>query len=189
MTNLGNECSRIQMSSRLSSKQIKPSRPTRPSPDEYDVVRVEGAYEQHIDSRDRALKWIKPMWVGSLRAEGGWALSGGKGDYDGNQARLIDAIMAMAATVTLMLVHRTDPEVYFGFICGAPRIGGGTLIHYLAVKSNLRGYGLSHVLLDELIDDNDTGPVECTHTTRAWRRMPRGKAVKYNPYELLWAFL
>jgi len=150
---------------------------------------MQGAYADDGVPRDEAMKWIRPMWIGSLRAEGGWALAGGKGDYDRNQARLIDAIMGATATVTLLLVHRADPGVYFGFICGCPRIEGGTLIHYLAVKSNLRGYGLSHVLLDDLIDGHPDGPIECTHTTRAWRRLPRGKAVRYNPYALLWNLL
>lgn len=177
------------MSSQPSDKQIKPCRPTRPNADEYGVLEVEGAYAHRSLARERSLKWIKPMWIGSLRAEGGWALSGGKGGYEENQSRLIDEIMGTTATDTLMLVHKTDPEVYFGFICGSPRLDDGTLIHYLAVKSNLRGYGLSHVLLDQLIDMHHPGPVECTHTTRTWRRIPRGKAVKYNPYALLWSLL
>ena len=189
MTNYGNGCSTIQPSSQPSAKPIKPSRPTRPSADEYQVVELEGAYAHRSSARGRALAWIEPMWVGSLRNEGGWAMAGGKGDYEKNQVRLIDEILNTTATSTLMLVHKTDPEVFFGFICGAPRLDDGTLIHYVAVKSNLRGYGLSHVLLDELIGMHHPGPVECTHTTRTWRRIPRGKAVPYNPYALLWSLL
>ena len=129
------------------------------------------------------------MWIGSLRNEGGWAMYGGKDDYEENQDRLIDSIMDTTATDTLMLVHRADPEVYFGFICGAALLDGGTLVHYVAVKSNLRGYGLSHILLDTLIGFHPPGPIQCTHTTRTWRRMPRGKGVKYNPYALLWSLM
>lgn len=136
------------------------------------------------------------MWAGSLRNEGGWASQGGRGDYEQQQSRLIDTIVDDRATITLMLVHSSDPEVYFGFICGVGRDdysgaageeGTGVLIHYVAVKSSLRGFGLSHILLDELIARTRPGYVECSHTTRSWRRIPRGRGVTYNPYALLWS--
>lgn len=161
---------------------------TRPSPDEYGVV--------ELDLRGRAnnyaMDWVYPMWINSLKNEGGWGLHGGTGNYHREQSHLIDSIMGEKATRVLMLVHKADPEVFFGFICGVDREDyrrdeSGVLIHYMAVKSGMRGYGLSHVLLDEMIDRCGAGPLECSHTTRSWRKLPRGKAVNYNPYALIWS--
>lgn len=130
------------------------------------------------------MHWINGAWATSLRHEHRYKRMP-VGVFNVRLRQLIRHLVDQPDNRTIVMVHRDDPEIFFGFICGGPALRSKLAVHYAATKDVLRRQGICHTLFDALISDSTHSELVATETTRAWNRTPRGRGMRYDPFVLM----